>query len=157
MAFAATYPERIKALILVSTPVRAPLRFISWYTPFVAPIVTRVPGRAAIARVVGSRVENPEAQVIFKRNIRASDPGALADALIVAGSFDGNEVLYRLKMPMLAVIGQRSLLTRGDYRERLQAACPQIQFAELDSSHMIPLDAPAALEKAIASFEANLD
>ncbi|MEM6729485.1 MAG: alpha/beta fold hydrolase, partial [Pseudomonadota bacterium] len=35
MAFAAAYPGRCRALVLVDTPIRAPLKIISWYTPFV--------------------------------------------------------------------------------------------------------------------------
>ena len=30
MAIAAQYPERLSALVLVATPIRAPLRIISW-------------------------------------------------------------------------------------------------------------------------------
>lgn len=152
MAFAALFPERLRALILVDTPIRAPLKFISWYTPFVAPVVTRVPGLRAIGKAVGSRIENPEGQACFRRHIEAADPSGMADALIVAGSFDGEKVLPRLTLPMLVLCGARSLLTGEKYRAMLARACPQAKIVVMETGHHIPFDDAPAMQTEIDQF-----
>lgn len=156
MAFAALYPDRLRALVLVDTPVRAPLKFISWYTPYVAPLVTRVPGLTAIGRAVGSRIENPQGQASFRRHIGAGDPAGTADALIVAGGFDGEAVLRELTLPMLVLCGARSLLTGEAYRAKVAAACPQARFVVMDTGHHIPFDDAPALQAEIDRFQETL-
>ncbi|MEM6478351.1 MAG: alpha/beta fold hydrolase, partial [Pseudomonadota bacterium] len=156
MAFAAAYPERVRALVLVDTPIRAPLRIISWYTPFVGPVVTRVPGLKAIGKAVGSRIENPEGQARFRAHIEAASPSGMADALTVAGRFDGARVLPSLKMPMLVLCGKRSLLTGKKYRAFVREAAPHARIVEMETGHHIPFDDPAGLEGQIAEFIAGL-
>ena len=157
MAFAAAHPERLKALVLVDTPIRAPLKIISWYTPFVAPIVTRFPGLKSIGKAVGSRIENTEGQARFRRHIEAASPRGMADALIVAGSFDGAEVLDRLTMPLLVLCGARSLLTGAKYRALVAEKAPHAQIVEMDTGHHIPFDDTPAMEAEIDRFLAGLD
>ncbi|MEM6480401.1 MAG: alpha/beta hydrolase [Pseudomonadota bacterium] len=152
MAFAAMFPERLRALVLVDTPIRAPLKFISWYTPFVAPIVTRVPGLRVIGKAVGSRIENPDGQASFRRHIAAANPSGMADALIVAGSFDGEKVLPQLTLPMLVLCGTRSLLTGEKYRTMLAKACPQADIVVLETGHHIPFDDAPAMHAEIDRF-----
>ncbi|MEM8591367.1 MAG: alpha/beta hydrolase [Pseudomonadota bacterium] len=156
MAFAAAYPGRLKALVLVDTPIRAPLKFISWYTPFVAPVVTRVPGLKAIGKTVGSRIENPAGQAEFRRHIEAASPSGMADALCVAGSYDGERDLPKLALPVLVLCGARSLLTGEKYRALVLKGAPHAQIVEMDTGHHISFDDPEALEAQIASFEAGL-
>lgn len=152
MAFAALYPERLSALVLVDTPIRAPLKFISWYTPFVAPIVVRVPGLKSIGKAVGSRIENPLGQAQFRRHIEAANRRGMADALVVAARFDGENVLPRLTLPMLVLCGQRSLLTGQRYRDKVAEACPQASIVVMDTGHHIPFDDAPAMHAQITQF-----
>ncbi|MEM1373647.1 MAG: alpha/beta hydrolase [Pseudomonadota bacterium] len=152
MAFAAAHPERLSALVLVDTPIRAPLKLISWYTPFVAPVVTRVPGLRAIGKAVGSRIENAEGQALFRRTIEAAHPSGMADALIVAARFDGVSVLPKLTMPTLVMCGARSLLTGAGYRKIVRDGAPHAEILEMDTGHHIAFDDPAATEREIARF-----
>lgn len=152
MAFAAAYPDHLRALVLVDTPIRAPLKFISWYTPYVAPIVTRFPGTKTIGKAVGSRIENPAGQAEFRRHIEAANPRGMADALIVAGGFDGAEALPKLTLPMLVLCGKRSLLTGEKYREMVGGACPQAEIVVMDTGHHIPFDNAPAMQAEIDHF-----
>ncbi|MEL6647458.1 MAG: alpha/beta hydrolase [Pseudomonadota bacterium] len=152
LAFAARYPERLKGLVLVDTPIRAPLRVISWYTPFVAPVVTRFPGMATIAKVVGSRIENPDGQARFRKTLAGGAPSGLSDALIVAARFDGASSLARLALPVQVQVGARSLLTGAAYRTLVRNTCPQADIVELDTGHHIPSDNPAAMHREIDRF-----
>ncbi|MEL6913506.1 MAG: alpha/beta hydrolase [Pseudomonadota bacterium] len=152
MAFAAAHPGRLAALVLVDTPIRAPLRLISWYTPFVAPIVTRVPGLRAIGRAVGSRIENPAGQAAFRAHIEAAAPAGMADALCVAGSYDGERDLPALTLPMLVLCGKRSLLTGAGYRALVARAAPHAEIVEMDTGHHIPFDDAPGLEAEIDRF-----
>lgn len=156
MAFAALYPEHLRALVLVDTPIRAPLKFISWYTPYVAPVVTRVPGLRSIGKAVGSRIENLQGQADFRRHIEAASPRGMADALIVAGGFDGESVLHNLRLPMLVLCGRRSLLTGEKYRAMLSAACPQSEIVVMDTGHHIPFDDAPAMHREIERFVKDL-
>lgn len=156
MAFAAAYPERLSALVLVDTPIRAPLKIISWYTPFVAPVVTRVPGLKTIGKAVGSRIENPEGQALFRRTIEAASPSGMADALVVAARFDGVTVLPKLTMPTLVMCGKRSLLTGESYRQIVRDGAPAAEIVEMDTGHHIALDDPEATEAEISAFLARV-
>ncbi|MEM6325309.1 MAG: alpha/beta hydrolase [Pseudomonadota bacterium] len=157
MAFAARYPERLRALVLVDVPIRAPLRFISWYTPFVAPIVTRVPGTAAIGRAVGKRIGNPEGRAAFAAHLAGADPSGMADALVVAGAFNGEAVLPRLTMPLLALCATKSLLTGPKYQAKLRAACPHVEIVRMEMGHLIPFEDQPAMQAEIDRFVAALD
>lgn len=152
MAFAALFPDRLSALVLVDTPIRAPLKFISWYTPYVAPLVVRFPGLKTIGKAVGSRIENPDGQAQFRRHIEAANPRGMADALIVAGSFDGEKVLPDLKLPLLVLCGERSLLTGQKYRDMVAQACPQAKIVVMDTGHHIPFDNAPAMHAEINDF-----
>ncbi|MEO0484564.1 MAG: alpha/beta hydrolase [Pseudomonadota bacterium] len=152
MAFAAARPGYLGALVLVDTPIRAPLKFISWYTPFVAPVVTRVPGLKAIGKTVGSRIENLEGRATFRRHIEAAHPSGMADALCVAGSYDGERDLPKLSLPTLVLCGARSLLTGDTYRALVARTAPQATIVEMDTGHHIPFDDPTGMERNIAQF-----
>ncbi len=152
MAFAAAYPERLTGLVLVDTPIRAPLKIISWYTPFVAPVVTRFPGTRTIAKVVGSRIENAEGQAQFRATLASGAPSGLSDALIVAGRFDGAAALAELEMPVQVQVGARSLLTGEKYRALVREMCPHAEIVELNTGHHIPSDDPAGMQREIARF-----
>ena len=156
MALAAAYPVKVRALVLVDVPIRAPLKFISWYTPFVAPVVTRVPGTAAIGRTVGKRIGNRVGRAAFEAHLAAADPDGLADALVVAGSFNGDAVLPKLEMPVLALCASKSLLTGEKYRAKLREACPQVEIVELDMGHLIPFEDPVAMQAEIDKFVERL-
>lgn len=152
MAFADRFPDHLGALVLVDTPIRAPLKVISWYTPYVAPIVTRFPGLKVIAKAVGSRVENPEGQSTFRHHLIQASPGGMADALIVAGGFDGAKVLPNLKLPLLVLCGARSLLTGERYRAMVRSECPHAKIVEMDTGHHIPFDDAIGMHSEIARF-----
>ncbi|MEL6549837.1 MAG: alpha/beta hydrolase [Pseudomonadota bacterium] len=152
MAFASAFPERLRALVLVDTPIRAPLKIISWYTPFVAPVVTRVPGLRAIGKAVGSRIENPDGQARFRAHIEAASPSGMADALCVAGSYDGERDLPALTLPMLVLCGKRSLLTGEAYRRLVADKAPHAEIVEMDTGHHIPFDDTPAMEAEISRF-----
>ncbi|MEO1795819.1 MAG: alpha/beta hydrolase [Pseudomonadota bacterium] len=156
MAFAAAHRERLRALVLVDTPIRAPLRIISWYTPFVAPIVTRVPGLKAIGKTVGSRIENEDGRARFRATIEAADPSGMADALCVAGSYDGEADLPKLTMPLLVLCGKRSLLTGPKYRALVADKAPHAQIVEMDTGHHIPFDDTPGMDAEIDGFLASL-
>ncbi|MEM6303231.1 MAG: alpha/beta hydrolase [Pseudomonadota bacterium] len=152
MAFAAAHPGRLRALVLVDTPIRAPLKVISWYTPFVAPVVTRVPGLKAIGKTVGSRIENEEGRARFRYHIERADPSGMADALCVAGSYNGERDLARLSMPTLVLCGARSLLTGAKYRALVARQAPEARVVEMDTGHHIPFDNTPAMEAEIERF-----
>ncbi|MEM7438622.1 MAG: alpha/beta hydrolase [Pseudomonadota bacterium] len=152
MAFAVAYQEKLRALVLVDTPIRAPLRFIRWYTPFVAPIVTRFPGLKVIGRALSRRIEDPEGQATFRQQIEAADPRGTADALCVAAAFDGAEVLPKLTLPVLVLCGKRSLLTGDAYRTMVREKCPQAQIRIMDTGHHIPFDDAPGMHAEIDRF-----
>ena len=156
LAFAARFRARLSGLVLVDTPIRAPLKIISWYTPFVAPVVTRFPGTKTIAKVVGSRIENEEGQARFRATLANGNPSGLSDALIVAGRFDGAAALKQLQIPVQVQVGARSLLTGEAYRALVREACPHAEIVELDTGHHIPSDNPSAMHAEITRFVEGL-
>ena len=152
MALAAAIPSKISALILVDVPIRAPLKIISWYTPFVAPVVTRVPGMKSIAKVVGSRIENPDGQASFRRHLISGARTGLQDALVASGRFNGQALLPKLTMPTQVQCGARSLLTGPAYRDNIRQNCSTAEITELDTGHMIPFDNLPLMEAEITRF-----
>ncbi|MEL7027231.1 MAG: alpha/beta hydrolase [Pseudomonadota bacterium] len=156
LAAAALEPAKIKALVLVDVPIRAPLKFISWYTPYVAPVVTRIPGRKAIGRTVGRRIANPVGRAAFEGFLANSDPNGLADALIVAARFDGDAILGQIEVPILALCGERSLLTGKTYREKLRRLCQNVDIVEVPTGHLIQFENAEVMQAEIDRFVAGL-
>lgn len=156
MAFCALFPGHARALVLVDVPIRAPLKFISWYTPFVAPIVTRFPGTRAIGKTVGKRIGNQEGRAKFIEHLTNADADGLADALVVAGSYDGEADLPKLTLPMLVLCASKSLLTGPKYQAMIRKACPHAEIVTLEMGHLIPFEDSPAMQVEIDRFVETL-
>lgn len=76
----------------------------------------------------------------------------MADALCVAGSYNGEQDLAKLTMPTLVLCGKRSLLTGQKYRALVAAKAPNAKIVEMDTGHHIPFDDTPTMEAEIDRF-----
>jgi len=149
---AARLGDRIRALVLIDTPLSLQVPYVHWAGPWVAPALVKLVGPKWIGRIVSYRVETRSARAAFHRWLEENDPKALSDAMTAAATFDGTQLARRIKVPMLAIMGSSSFLTRPPCLNRLRAACPQLKEVTLDTGHMIPIDRPDEMQAAITVF-----
>jgi len=152
LTLAARLSERVRALVLVDTPLSLRAPGAQRFGPTLAPLSVRLLGPKWIGRLVSYRIETPSSRADFHRWLEANDPDALTDALTAAATFDGEPLARRIRMPVLAIYGTQSFLTRGPEKRRLKAVCPQARCVTFDTGHMIPLDRPAEMKTAITNF-----
>lgn len=66
--------------------------------------------------------------------------------------FDRAELLPRLTMPTLALLGKRSVLTGRKTAQELRDGLPQGTVEIWDTGHMIPFDAPEDFYERVDAF-----
>lgn len=152
LSIAARWPDRVTALVLIDVPVRVPFAVIRKTASRVAPWLARVPGPRGIAWMISRRVLRRSARPDCYGHMARMTPAGMADAMVAAGTFDGRALLGTVQAPMLALVGARSILTRGAYRAELRRAVPQVQTRVLEAGHQIPFDCPDAMHGAIDRF-----
>ena len=149
---AARLGERIRALVLIDTPLTLQVPLVHRLGPWIAPALVSLVGPKWIGRVVSYRIEREAGRAAFHRWLAENDPKALSDAMTAAATFDGAPLARRIKVPMLAIMGSSSFLTRPPCLRRLRAACPQLKDVTFDTGHMIPIDRPVQMQAAITKF-----
>lgn len=137
-------PDRCKALVLVDPPLRMPLWMLRRYGPIFARIASKVPGPKGIAAMMALRVERPSGRPMVKAAIGSMSALGLRDAMIAAAGFDGRDLLGKLTMPTLAILGKRSVLTGPRTAKTLRRDLPMGTVEIWDTGHMIPFDKPEA-------------
>ena len=155
MDLAARPSLNIRALVLVDTPLTIRALGVKSLGPKLAPWIVRALGPRMIGKLVSYRVETVAKRREFQHWIAANDPASLSDAMVAAALFDGEDLMHRIsgaKIPVLAIFGKTSFLTRPPSCADMKAACPQVDFVTFDTGHMIPQDRPVEMQVAINRF-----
>jgi pimeloyl-ACP methyl ester carboxylesterase len=163
LLYAATYPGRVKSLIVVDTSVNLPperiakLRDVGSKPPrdydTKEEMVSRYklrPGEAlapeAVVRYIGSRsvkqVEDGKWRYKFDRSVYATRE-----------SMDGRPLWDKIRIPALLVKADRSERITPEVYADAKARAPQVELVEVSNSdHHITLDNPAEFVKKVRGF-----
>ena len=158
--FAATWPGRLRSLVLVATSAAFGRADGAWQREFLASrlgpldqgrsmadlapeLVTRLAGEApdpaGVAQAIRSMAVVPEA------TYRA--------ALQCLLTFDRRDVLGRIEVPTLLLAGERDQTAPAVVMEKMAARIPQARFLTLSrAGHLTNLEQPTAFNAALAEF-----
>lgn len=150
MQIAAMVPDRVAGLVLVETPLRLPGWISRNLGHRLSPVIIRVPAARGLSPLVSHMCANRAMRPALKKAIEATPPKGLMDAMRAALRFDGRPLLPKLTMPVLSLIGTRSILTGPEDR----AAFGNTRL--YNTGHLLPFDLPDAVADEINAFVEGL-
>jgi pimeloyl-ACP methyl ester carboxylesterase len=166
LVYTATYPGRIRALIIVDSSIRMPeervamLRSVgnrpgsryATHDEFLARYRLRPEGTTAAPEIIRHLAERGGRQLSdgtwthkFDRNVYAQ-----------RNSFDGIPHCWKITIPTLVVKGSRSSRVSPQLIAEAQAQCPTLELAEVPhADHHVFLDNPPGFERVVKDFLAR--
>ncbi|MBI4514843.1 MAG: alpha/beta fold hydrolase [Deltaproteobacteria bacterium] len=150
MEFALTYPERVRALVLVATAARFELsaeRLALWREV--------MNGRAQqpfTAEAFSPKTDFAIVREAWMEQVK-TDPRVRYYDFVACNAFDANERVRRIAVPTLIIAGRDDSVTPLARSEFLHAAIPGAQLVVIDDAgHTIPSEKPAEFNRAIEDF-----
>ena len=155
MELALGHPKRVSAIALICTS--ATMDSSVWRDRIAQ---VRAGGTASIADAALQRflspafaAGHPAVAASLKRNLVAQSAQGYAGAGAAIRDMDVIGRLSGIACPVLVVTGERDVSTPlASHGEKLLAAIPGASHVHLDSSHLPPIEAPAALVGALRGF-----
>lgn len=155
MELALGHPKRVSAIALICTS--ATMDSSVWRDRIAQ---VRAGGTASIADAALQRflspafaAGHPAVAASLKRNLVAQSAQGYAGAGAAIRDMDVIGRLSGIACPVLVVTGERDVSTPlAGHGEKLMAAIPGASHVQLDSSHLPPIEAPAALVGALRGF-----
>jgi 3-oxoadipate enol-lactonase len=154
--FAAQYPQRVASVVLACpAPSVSPdrVKYLNERADQVA--------REGMAGSVDGSLANSYPAVVqrdpavfqaYKARWLASDPKSYAAINRAFARFDATPDLANIKCPALVLAGLHDKLRPPAFVKGVAAAIPQAEYAEIDSGHVMPVQAPAAMVAAMTGF-----
>lgn len=153
-AFALAHPRRVRALVLVATPVRFDIPQSSldvWRD------VTM--GRATqpfAMNLFSPAVDMAVVRECFMEQVK-TDPRVRYSDLLACNGIDLSDRFAALRVPVLAITGRDDHFAPPDRAEELQRRIPGARLAVIDGAgHMLTSEQPAAFNAAVERFLAEL-
>lgn len=165
LAFAAQFPERTAALILVDTKANADGDEARANRTRIAEQVLEAGSTAALAVTqvdamfaAQTKAERPDVVQWLKATIREQTPSAVASAqFAMAARAEQFEMLRTLHKPVLCIRGAEDALASADDHAKMAAAAGDgIDITVANAGHLVPIEQPAAFVDAVAPFLAHL-
>ncbi|MFL6238739.1 MAG: alpha/beta fold hydrolase [Actinomycetes bacterium] len=157
---AAIAPERVAALVLVSTPLHAdawpPPALTPWLVPGLRTVVDRVVRlRADLTGRAASRVAGGELDADTAESLRGVPPIAAGfDAEAAAAALD---VVAAAPPPTLVLWGEDDTRLAPSYGARVAADVPGATWVPVaGAGHLLPLERPERVAEEIAGFLADV-
>lgn len=161
LAFAARYPERLRALLLLDTHPRADLSEVRRARADQAARVRKSGPEAVIdelmARLVGERDVDPRVVALTREMILGTSRDGLVGALEgMAARPDSTPVLAAISCPTLVVVGSDDAITPPAMAREMAAAIAHAELVEIPGAgHLAPLERPALVNAALTRFLAG--
>jgi pimeloyl-ACP methyl ester carboxylesterase len=168
LLYAATYPTRLRALIIVDSTLRMPEERVAMlrnvgnrpgsryatHEEFLSRYRLRPEGTSAAPEILqhlaargGRQLPDGSWTHKFDRNVYAQ-----------RNSFDGIPYCSRITVPTLVVKGGRSRRVTPELFAEAKARCPRLDLAEVPhADHHVFLDNPPGFERVVKAFLAQLD
>jgi 3-oxoadipate enol-lactonase len=163
-AFYAAYPERVRGLILADTRHQAdtPEARANRYA-----LIERIrqEGTAAaveafLPRLLGAttRREHPDRVERLRRKMMTNPAAGLIGALqAMAERPDRTELLPRIQVPTLVIVGEEDEVTPPEVARQMAEAIPNARLVVLPSAgHLANVEAPEAFNEAVRTFLGQL-
>jgi pimeloyl-ACP methyl ester carboxylesterase len=166
LAFAARYPERLRALVLLDTHPKAdPPAVRRARADQVARV--RMSGPEAVVdelttRLLGGRPPDaevtPDVVALTREMILGTSRDGIVGALEgMAARPDSTPILTTISCPTLVVVGSADTVTPPAMAREMAAAIPRAALVEIPGAgHLSPLERPALVNAALARFLAGV-
>jgi pimeloyl-ACP methyl ester carboxylesterase len=157
LKLAAQTPLGLRAVILVATFVRCPVRVPRMVAPLVRPGWFRAPPPAWVVRRQLVGADASDALVFAVQRANASvHPEVLAGRLREVIRVDASQELRRCSVPIFYLAGRQDRVVRRFNVEGMKRIRPSLEIAELDSPHLVLQCQPKASAEQTARWLAQL-
>ena len=165
MAFLRRHPGRSAGLVLVDTKATADTEAAAANRRRIADEVERGDSSALLLdevypKLLGAttKASRPEVASTVADMVAAAPPRAVAWAQrAMANRPDSTATLSTVEVPALVVVGEEDELTVPADAEAMASLLPKAQLAKISGAgHLSPIEAPAAVNSAIADFVAAI-
>ena len=161
LAFAARYPERLRALLLLDTHPLADPPAVRRARADQAARVRKAGPEAVVdelaTRLVGGRDVDPEVIALTREMILGTSRDGMVGALEgMATRPDSTPGLAAISCPTLIVVGSDDTIAPPAMAREMAAAIPHAQLVEVPGAgHLAPLERPDLVNAALARFLAG--
>ncbi len=158
--FAATYPERVRTLVLAATSPAFGRTDSAFQKRFVeARLGPLDAGRTMteLAEETVAALLGPDASekyaVLAREAMAAVPETAYRDAIACLVTFDRRDALAEYTMPVLALAGDRDAAAPAPMMQRMAERIPGAEFVSLPGTgHLCNLESPSAFNDAVEAF-----
>lgn len=158
--YAARLPAAVKSLVLACPAPGVSAERIK----YLAERAAQVEREGMAATVDNSLANSYPPEVIrdravydaYRARFLANDPASYAAINLGFASFDATPDLSAIRCPALVLAGQHDRLRPPDFVRGVAGQIPEAQLRVIDSGHIMPVQAPAAMLEAMAAFYADL-
>jgi 3-oxoadipate enol-lactonase len=158
--FAARNPQRVKSLVLACPAPSVDAARID-YLKIRADAVEREGMTAAVENSLANSYppevrRDPETFAAYRAHFLANDPKSYAAINRAFADFDVTPDLLNIKCPALVLAGTYDRLRPPAFVRGIADKTPGARYAEIDSGHIMPVQAPQALAAAMTNFYAAI-
>jgi 3-oxoadipate enol-lactonase len=158
--FAARNPQRVKSVVLACPAPSVDAARID-YLKIRADAVEREGMSATVENSLTNSYpfearRDPEAFAAYRTRFLANDPKSYAAINRAFADFDVTPDLSNVKCPALVLAGAHDKLRPPAFVHGVAAKIPNARYAEIDSGHVMPVQAPQALAVAMTNFYAAI-
>lgn len=154
--FAVKFPQRVRSLVLACPAPGVSADRIK----YLAERAAQVEREGMTATVENSLANSypdivrrdPAAYVGYKARFLANDPKSYAAVNRGFARFDATPDLPKIVCPTLVLAGLHDRLRPPEFVRGVAAAIPGASYAEIDSGHVMPVQAPQAMIEAMQAF-----
>lgn len=154
--FAARYPDRVKSVVLACPAPGVSVDRIRYLAARAAQVE-----REGMTATVDNTLGNSYPEIVvrdravydaYRARFLANDPKSYAAINRAFATFDAVPDLPSIRCPTLVLAGRHDRLRPPDYVRGIAARIPGASYGEVDSGHVMPVQAPAEMAAAMAGF-----
>lgn len=169
LQFAARYPQRVRALVLVEPMLPEALTGITGWLPFLRPVLLLIYGAARALNSCGiyrrrleqldlrewdraTRSGERKLSILASLGVDLGSTPLAAYTRMLAATAEPWPDAAAIRVPVLALISSRSSMTDPARTRRALARLPHCDLVELDAVHWIPTEQPDAMRAALEDW-----
>lgn len=150
---AASYPDRVHALVLVATFLRNPAPIASWIHPALThrAFQWRLPDLALRLGLLGMDASAEQLDALRSTLVEVS-PKVLARRLGAIGSLDVSTEFASIRAPTLYLAGRDDRLVGSSPMQQMKRLRPELETRVLDAPHLVLQRRPLEAGRVISEF-----
>ena len=155
-AFAARRPDKVASIVLANPATAIPAGRRDYLHQRAAAVLAG--GMAAVIDDTLDRSYPPDIRgdgivfAAYRQRFLRNDPQSYAALSLALAGFDATQDLPRVACPALVLGGKHDKLRPPQEVERVAARIPGARYALIDCGHIMPVQAPAEMSRAMLSF-----